>query len=176
MKNRISQKATILVVDDEDMLLNTKKKLLDPWFNKVYIANTPSAGLRIVETENIDLMLVDHRMSEMRGTELMKLVHKIVPVLPIIMVTAYPDDDVIKAFEEQDFDIVEKPYKPEILLRRIQNLLVARYLIKILRALAAEVPDQIDPEMFRNLGKKRQNKVLHYLATQLQSKRLKRRA
>ncbi len=140
MKDAIAKSSSVLIVDDEPLLLGTTRDFLEPSFAKVWTATTPAEALHIAKTQSIDILLVDHRMPQMRGTELLKRVREIIPELPVIMITAYPDDDdVIHAFMTNDFDVIEKPYKPEILLQRIKVALAAPFLAEVVAALGAQI-------------------------------------
>ena len=62
---------TILAVDDEPINLRMLERLLRKHF-RVLTANSPDEALRILELEDVSLLLTDQRMPGMLGTELLR--------------------------------------------------------------------------------------------------------
>ena len=113
-------KGRILVVDDEEELSNSIKKLLTI---KNYNVTTASDGIKAIEkikSEKFDLILMDIRMPNMDGIESVKNVKKINPEAFIVMMTGEAgNDEIEKALEVGGYAVLRKPFSPEKLLKSI---------------------------------------------------------
>jgi CheY-like chemotaxis protein len=70
----------------------------------------------------VDLVLTDHAMPGLTGTELARLIRQTWPTLPIILVTGYPE---LPKGEDQSLPWLTKPYQREDLAARMETLLAA---------------------------------------------------
>ena len=106
MKN----KPTILVVDDNQDLLETFAMILK---RRGYHVQTASDGLSAInkfKEQDFDVTLMDIVMPEMNGVDAFKKIKEIQPGAPIILMTAYSDEDLIEnAKNEGARRIIHKP-------------------------------------------------------------------
>jgi DNA-binding NtrC family response regulator len=106
MKN----KPTILVADDNQDLLETFAMILK---RRGYHVQTASDGLTAVDKfkeHNFDVTLMDIVMPEMNGVDASKKIKEIQPEAPIILMTAYTDEDLIQnAKDEGVCQVIHKP-------------------------------------------------------------------
>ncbi|MBN1161545.1 MAG: response regulator [Dehalococcoidales bacterium] len=106
MKN----KPTILVVDDNQDLLETFAMILK---RRGYYVQTAGDGLSAInkfKEQNFDVTLMDIVMPEMNGVDAFKKIKEIQPEAPIILMTAYSDEDLIQnAKNEGARRIIHKP-------------------------------------------------------------------
>ncbi len=111
----------ILIVDDEEMQRNLLKGFLE---KKGYEVLTAANGLEAIQcfSENpIQLVLLDHRMPDMNGDEVLAQIKEINPLTRAIMITAYGTvDTVIKVMKTGADDFLEKPVDLAVLLEKIQ--------------------------------------------------------
>ena len=114
----------VLIVDDDPVMLRLASIIISKHF-QVVTASSGEEALTIFEAEKPDLVLSDLLMPEMDGYELHRILQErnSEPV-PIVFMTADKDED----SERRGFDIgvddyVHKPFKADVLLRRIQNVL-----------------------------------------------------
>lgn len=79
---------TILLVDDEPAILSIMELLLNK-FGYIVIpkSNAESALFLIREGVNIDLVITDYRMPGMNGVEFIRLLRRILPSVPVLMLT-----------------------------------------------------------------------------------------
>jgi CheY-like chemotaxis protein len=114
---------TLLVVDDiEDNRDVLVRRLGKRGFNVLAAESGPKA-LKLVESEPVDLILLDIMMPGMSGIEVLRRVRQTRPAveLPVIMVTAKAgSEDVVDALEVGANDYVTKPVDFPVLLARIQ--------------------------------------------------------
>ena len=81
--------ASILVIDDEAAIRESLEVLLMLEGYTVRMAVDGEEGLRILETENFDLVLLDLALPGQSGLELLPQIKNRQPDLPVIMITAY---------------------------------------------------------------------------------------
>jgi len=75
-------------------------------------------------TSAFDLVVTDYHMPKMDGLEMTKRIQEAIPDLPVIMITAYCEDERLKNFSADRFSLLGKPVKPNILsshILKIQN-------------------------------------------------------
>lgn len=131
----------ILVVDDnKENLTIVSKYLKEKGFNLALALNGKSA-LQILESDKIDLILLDIMMPEMDGFEVCEIIkndsqHK---EIPIIFLTAKTEtDDIVKGFKAGGVDYITKPFRKEELFARIKNHLELKFMREILKRQAEE--------------------------------------
>ena len=114
----------ILIVDDEQIMLLLARRILSTKYEVVTASNGAEA-LEIFAQERPDLVLSDLLMPEMDGYELQRLLQEqsATPV-PIMFMTAdESDESESKGFELGAADYIRKPLKPDVLLRRVGNII-----------------------------------------------------
>jgi CheY-like chemotaxis protein len=86
-----SKTRRVLVVDDEPLVRDSIKMILDPVGYEVVIAENGPIALDLLEKNQFDLVLLDYSMPKMRGDEVAERIKEKLPDLPIIMMTAYAE-------------------------------------------------------------------------------------
>ena len=114
----------ILIVDDEKIMLMLASRILSKKY-KVITAMSASDAVEIFEREHPDLILSDLMMPEMDGYELHRVLQeKFSKTVPIIFMTADESDESEKrVFNNGAMDFIRKPFHPEVLLRRVENII-----------------------------------------------------
>ncbi|MFO8088841.1 MAG: sigma-54 dependent transcriptional regulator [Desulfatiglandaceae bacterium] len=108
-KNNVS----ILVVDDERGIRQSLKMFLQDFYN-VYVAGTGSEAVEIISKKSIDVILLDIRLPDVDGVELIKVLKDIDPDPEIIMVTAIKEvESAVQAMKSGAFDYLVKPFVVE---------------------------------------------------------------
>lgn len=122
-------KPRILIVDDEVRMQRIFEINLSPKYEVLTSGGGPEA-LKIARTQNITLMITDLKMPGMSGMTLLKEVHKFLPDLPIIIMTAYGTvESAVQAMKEGVVDYILKPIKMdqmEVLIEKTLSLLRLR--------------------------------------------------
>lgn len=111
----------ILIVDDEAILLAVMKRILSKDY-EVVCAASGSEALELFDREKPDLVLSDLRMPEMDGYELRNRLREKGDVPFIFMTADDSNESESKGFEIGAADYIRKPANPEVLLRRIGNI------------------------------------------------------
>lgn len=103
-------KSIILVVDDNDMMIQTLDVILSEEFTLVLARNGEESIKKIREDGMISCVLMDLRLPDMNGIEAAREIKKIKPELPIIFHTGHPGDQIEERLvkEENAFGYLSK--------------------------------------------------------------------
>ena len=117
--------ASILVIDDEEIIRRSCLRILEPLGFKVDTApDGPSALSMLANRRPYDLVLTDLKMPNMDGLEVMAEILKRYPGLRIILVTGYSTrQTAANALKMGAFNYVEKPFNPETLASVVKEAL-----------------------------------------------------
>src|SRR6266550_2782641 len=130
----------ILIVDDERLVRWSLRQKCEEWGYHVSEAVAGEPGLRTAQHESPDLVLLDVRMPDMNGIQVLEQIKKATDAPPVIMITADPQlDDVKNAIKLGAYDFVGKPLDFEELRVTIQNALEATRLRTEVQSLRGEV-------------------------------------
>lgn len=126
--------ARILVIDDEPAILSVAELLLTREGHRVVVSREAREGLRTLEREPFDLVIVDIFMPEMDGLETINQVHRLRPALPVIVMSGYqfeaataPRPDFLHmATQLGATSSLKKPFRPADLLAAVARCLAPR--------------------------------------------------
>ena len=100
----------LLVVDDDDDLRNSVVRRLTRLGHMVRDAGLPSQGIELAGTRHFDVALIDLRMPEMDGIELLKRLKQIEPDCEVVMLTGEATvETAVRAMKLGAYDYVTKP-------------------------------------------------------------------
>ncbi|HPW20412.1 MAG TPA: response regulator [Vicinamibacterales bacterium] len=104
----------VLVIDDEPVAANAVRRTLNRRGFRVDEAFTGHEALNRILNEMYDLVLLDMKMPDTNGLELLPTIKKHRPKLPVVMVTGYASiDTAVEAIQRGASDYVSKPFTPE---------------------------------------------------------------
>ena len=110
-------KKTILVVDDDKSILRTFTRILEKSGYNIDVAETGKEAMEKAENHHYDLALVDIRLPDMDGTDLLAKLKKQLQNTVKIMITGFPSLETgVKALDEGADAYLVKPVKPQELL------------------------------------------------------------
>jgi two-component system, sensor histidine kinase ChiS len=124
----------ILVVDDEMINLHVMMNLLYLYGYSVTTALNGEEALKLIESENFDLVILDVMMPKMSGYEVCTIIRKKFSLveLPIIMLTAKSQlSNICMGFQCGANDYVVKPFEKEVLLVRIKTLITMKNAVNL---------------------------------------------
>ena len=118
----MSKKISILIVDDESSVRDS----LFNWFIEdgyhVAVAEDAKTALRILESENFDIVLSDIKMPGMDGLQMLSRIKALKKDAIVIMMTAFATiETAVQALKDGAFDYVTKPFDPDDLSHLIRN-------------------------------------------------------
>src|ERR1700756_675719 len=130
----------ILIVDDEHLIRWSLRQKCEEWGYSVIEADAGEPALRLAQRESPDLVLLDVRMPDLTGIEVLDQLKKNGDARAVIMITADPQlDDVKAALKLGAYDFVGKPVNFDELHVTIKNALEATSLRTEVQALRGEV-------------------------------------
>ncbi|MGR3219434.1 MAG: response regulator, partial [Candidatus Anammoxibacter sp.] len=117
------KKHGLIFIDDEEDIINTLYDIFIDDYN-VFKTTSPKEALKIVEAEDIAVVISDQRMPEMTGTELLEAIYNVKPETIRILLTGYADvtaavDAINKGAVHK---YVEKPWNDDDLIEMVQGL------------------------------------------------------
>ncbi len=116
--------ATILVIDDEEVIRALFREALAELGHEVIGAESSSQGLELVKQREFDLVFLDLKMPGMDGAELFRQIKIIKPELPVTIITGYPDSDMMaRALAQGPFGVMNKPFGGEDIVAAVSNFL-----------------------------------------------------
>jgi DNA-binding response OmpR family regulator len=118
----LSAKPRILVVDDDETIRESVSAVLKGAGYTVDTAETGRAAIAASNANSYNLALIDIRLPDMEGVELLTAIRKTVPPTIKIIVTGYPSmDNAVKAVNKGVDGYMVKPFKNEELLAKIEE-------------------------------------------------------
>ncbi|MBM9537181.1 sigma-54-dependent transcriptional regulator [Desulfobulbus alkaliphilus] len=130
---------TILIVDDEPNYQIVLAELLKDEGYEVFTADSGLAGLPIVYSADLDLVLSDMKMPGMDGIEFLKKIKEFNKELPVILITAYAEvEKAVEAMRLGAFTYLAKPFSNQQLLASTQKAIEHYGLIREIRRLRDE--------------------------------------
>jgi two-component system, NtrC family, sensor kinase len=123
---------TVLIVDDSAFICKTVCRAIEPSGYTVLTAMGGNEALQILsdQGESIDVVITDVIMPVIDGVELMEKIHELFPDLPVILMTAYSNIDiVITAIKKRAFDLILKPVDDSLLQQAVEKALKQKNLI-----------------------------------------------
>lgn len=135
MDEPLATKSAVLLVDDEESILNSLRRLLRSQPYEVVLATGGAQALEIMATRPIDLVMSDARMPGMDGATLLAEVHRLYPATSRILLTGYADlTTIIKAINDgQIHRYISKPWNDEELQLVLQQTLEHQRLERLAR-------------------------------------------
>lgn len=114
----------ILVIDDDENIRKVVCAILNDKGYKVDAAGSGNEAIVKTAQNHYDLMLVDIRLPDIEGTELLTRIHDTVPRIRKIMVTGYPTlQNAVSAINQGADAYIMKPFDVEKMLSTIQEQL-----------------------------------------------------
>ncbi len=133
---------TILILDDEELVITSLQTFLDletPYRTVTF--TSAKLALQHIRDHDIDLVISDYLMPEMDGITFLSQVRELKPDIPRIILTGYADkENAIKAINQVGlFQYIEKPWENEDLRVIVRNGLEKMQLLKKLQMKVQEI-------------------------------------
>jgi len=112
----------ILVIDDEEVVLDSCTAVLASGDCEVLTAGNGTAGLARLEETTPDLVFVDLKMPGLSGLEVLEQIRAKFPLMVVIVITGYATvSSAVEAMKKGAFDFLPKPFTPEELRDEIER-------------------------------------------------------
>ncbi|MFX1553126.1 MAG: sigma-54-dependent transcriptional regulator [Promethearchaeota archaeon] len=113
-----------LVIDDEKIVLDSVRKILEEAKYEVDVSLSGRQGLDWAIQGEYDIVLADIRMPEIGGMRVLRDIKRTRPFVPVIMITGYATvQSAVQAMKLGAADYLEKPFTPEQLLTAVTSAL-----------------------------------------------------
>jgi len=133
----------VLVADDERLMAEMLEEMLKADGMLVEKAYTGKEALEKFRSLDFDLVLLDLRMPEMNGLDVLQEMKKEDPTIPVIVITAYGSvDNAVEALKVGAYDFITKPFKLEELRNAIARALEVEQLRREKEYLLSEIQEE----------------------------------
>jgi CheY-like chemotaxis protein len=120
-------KAKILAVDDEEVILDSFRKILVLDGFSVDTVETGQEALGLIQKHHYDFVFTDLKMPEMDGVEVCKSVKHMRPDIDVIIITGYASvETAVETMKHGAMDYVQKPFTEDELLAFANKMLIRR--------------------------------------------------
>jgi DNA-binding response OmpR family regulator len=114
----------LLVVDDEAVILESCRRILEAEGFEVLIMPNADEALIALKGTEVSLLLIDVKMPGHNGMYLMERVRERWPQLPILVMSGYHTDETIEEARQQGANIfLAKPFTPDELLHAVHQVI-----------------------------------------------------
>jgi DNA-binding NtrC family response regulator len=128
--------AKVLIADDDPNMVSVLSELLKEQQHEVIAAGSAERAFQLVQEHNPDLVLADIEMPEGRptGLELMRQVREYNATIPIVVLTGNATKErAVAALRAGALDFIEKPFRIDELLKRVENAVFHRQAVHALQ-------------------------------------------
>lgn len=127
------EKKKVLVIDDEQIVLDSVIKILSSGPYTVDITLSGQEGIRRVLKNDYDLVLTDVRMPDISGKLVLYEIKRHKPSLPVVIITGFSSiGSARETMKMGASDYLEKPFSPDELLRVVENAMLGAPAGKVL--------------------------------------------
>lgn len=123
--NKSFLQQSILIVEDDPVILGFMEEMFDIYFKKVYTAKDGFEALKVFNDNNLDLILCDIKMPNLNGIETIKRIRKDNYNIPVIVLSGFYDNEIL--LEVLNLNILGYTIKP-VLSDDIKQILKKLYL------------------------------------------------
>ena len=115
----------ILIVDDDQVVLTSCKRILEPEGYAVSLTSSVKEALQMLEVKKFDILLVDVIMPEYDGMYLIGNVKENLPYMPILVMSGYPTPETISSGMQMGAThFIAKPFTPDELVTAVRKALL----------------------------------------------------
>jgi CheY-like chemotaxis protein len=120
-------KARIICVDDEDVILDSFRKILVLEGYSVDTVNSGPEAFNLIKSHHYDFLFTDLKMPDMSGVEVAKTVKQVRPDIDVVIVTGYATvETAVECMKYGAMDYVQKPFTEDELLEFTKRSLIKR--------------------------------------------------
>lgn len=137
----------ILVVDDEQGIRDGTRRILQnfrvdyPFMDEqidfeILEAATGSEGIDLIDTQQPDILLLDNKLPDIQGVEVLEYVKNKHYDIVVVMITSYASLELaVKATRDGAFDFIPKPFTPQEIRASIENITKQLFLKRMTQSL-----------------------------------------
>ncbi len=112
----------VLMVDDEEGFVNVMAKRMGKRGVEIVKSFSGTEGIQVLRRQVFDAAVVDLKLGDMNGIEILKIFKKMDPDMPVIMLTGHGSEEAARdGIQYGAFDYLTKPYELEALVQKINE-------------------------------------------------------
>ena len=124
------KKSCILVIDDEEVMRDSCRQVLDRQGHEVKTACEGTAGLGLLAEQNFDLVMLDLKMPGLSGMEVLDRIKQAAPETIVVIISGHATiAAAVEAMKLGAYDLLPKPFTPDELLAIVNRALERRRLV-----------------------------------------------
>jgi two-component system response regulator AtoC len=114
----------VLVIDDDPAMRTVLRDFLERDGHRVLEAANGSDGIVLVQSEQIDVVILDKEMPGISGLDLLAMLGRRYPSIPVILITAFGGPHVAEEARQRGALLyVEKPFRVATIVQTVQRLM-----------------------------------------------------
>lgn len=119
---------SLLITDDDQGVRETLRDIFEPVGFRTYLAESGEQAIDIALDQEIHIALFDMHLPKLTGLETMEIIRQIKGVLPMILVSADRDQELMrKALSANAFCVLSKPVSPNTVIYYVTRALKKFY-------------------------------------------------
>lgn len=116
--------AKILIIEDDSTFSQVLEGFLTKYNHEAFVVNDVKKAFKITDQQHFDLLLIDYRLPDGTGLDILSHMLEKGSVQPVIIMTSFNDvRTAVKSIQLGAFDYITKPVNPDELLMIIKNAL-----------------------------------------------------
>ncbi|MBD3426522.1 MAG: response regulator [Candidatus Omnitrophica bacterium] len=154
----MNSEGIVLIVDDDNRIITLLEEIITPMVEeKVVCASSGKEAKDIIAKNRLNLAILDYRLPDTDGIELMKLIKEKDEEIPVIIITGFGSIETgVEAIKKGAYDYILKPFHPEKIHALVRRLVSYREMEKENRSLRNE----LESKFFRTNSLKEHEKAL----------------
>jgi len=138
----MNKKHRILVIDDDPIVRQSCQRILEQDYD-VELVEDGQKGLAALASGSFHLILLDLKLPDMNGVDILCQGPDNFPDVPVIIITGYPSiKSVVEAIKIGAFDYITKPFEPDVLIATVEKALRQRRLMSDYHAMQEALLDR----------------------------------
>jgi formate/nitrite transporter len=122
MLGEILMPEKMLIIDDEEIVLKSCRKIFEAEGFEVVTTTNPHEGLKLASDTSFDVILVDWMMPGFDGMDVVEEIDRRSPNSAMVMISGYPSvGRATEAMKRGAMDYVSKPFKPEEIIMAVKK-------------------------------------------------------
>ena len=113
----------VLLIDDDEIFCRLLEEVLESRGTETMWTTDASTGFEMSKQNSYDLVIIDVRMPRILGTDLARALKSEKPEANIILVSAFPDEDLLKVSQTLGTPLLSKPFSTHRFLEAVELVL-----------------------------------------------------
>jgi DNA-binding NtrC family response regulator len=120
----------VLIVDDDETINDLLERTVTPMVEeKVICVSSGNEAKNIMEKKSLNLAILDYRLPDTDGIELMKFIKSVDQNVPVVIITGFGSIETgVEAIKQGAYDYILKPFHPEKIHAMVRSLITFRRL------------------------------------------------